>query len=157
MAKPDIRSGLASIARAMEDAAAHYRSGRRDEAEKICTRILKAQPSYFDAIHLLGLLKLDDGKAAAGHRLIETAAKANPHSPQLLSNLGRALSALNRDEEALASIDKAVALAPASFDALNGRGNVLLKLNRADEALAAFERALAIEPGFLVARVNIGN
>jgi tetratricopeptide (TPR) repeat protein len=157
MAKPDLRSGLASMARAMEDAAALYRNGRRDEAEKICTRILKAHPSHFDAMHLLGLLKLDDGKAVAALRLLEAAAKATPNSPQLLCNLGRALSALNRDGEALAVVDKALAFAPESFDALNSRGNVLLKLNRAEEALAVFEQALKREPRLFAARANLGN
>lgn len=157
MTKPDLRSGFASIARAMEDAAAHYRNRQFDAAEKICVRILKAQPKFFDALHLLGVVKLDGGKAAAALPSLEAAAKINPGSPQLLSNLCRALSVLNRDEEALAVIDKALALAPDSFEALNGRGNVLLKLNRADEALAAFERAMSIEPRFLIGRASLGN
>src|SRR5688500_267358 len=123
MTKPDLRAGLASTAKAMEDAAALYRSGRRDDAETICTRILKAHPSHFDAMHLLGLLKLDDGKPAAALRLLEAAAKATPNAPQLLSNLGRALSALNRDDEALAVIDRSLTLAPESFESLNIRGN----------------------------------
>jgi tetratricopeptide (TPR) repeat protein len=157
MTKPDLRAGLASTAKAMEDAAALYRSGRRDEAETICTRILKAHPSHFDAMHLLGLLKLDDGKPAAALRLLEAAVKATPNAPQLLSNLGRALSALNRDDEALAVIDRSLTLAPESFESLNIRGNVLLKINRADEALAVFERALRIEPRLLAARANLGS
>jgi Flp pilus assembly protein TadD len=75
----------------------------------------------------------------------------------VLSNLGRTLAALNRDDEALATIDKALALAPDSFDAVNNRGNVLFKLNRPAEAVSAFERVLALEPRFLGARGNLGN
>lgn len=156
MAASDLRSPDA-IARAVDEAAAHYQQGRLDDADRICTRVLKAAPDWFDALHLAGLVKLDTGKAAAAQALLARAMKLNPQSAQVLANLGRALLALNRDDEALASVDRALALAPDSFDAVNIRGHVLLKLNRASEAVAAFERVLAIEPRFLGARANLGN
>jgi len=156
MAPPDLRTPEA-ITRALDEAAGHYRQGRLEDADRICTRVLKAAPDWFDALHLAGLLKLETGKAAAAQVLFAKALKLNPGSPQVLANLGRALSALNRDDDAMASIDKALALAPDSFDAFNIRGNVLLKLNRAAEAVAAFERVLALEPRFFGARANLGN
>jgi Flp pilus assembly protein TadD len=156
MAGPDLRTPQA-VGRAVEEAAGHYRQGRLDEADKLCTRILKAAPDLFDALHLAGLVKLDTGKAAAAQALLARALKLQPGSAPVLASLGRALAALNRDEEALASIDKAIALAPGSFEAFNNRGNVLLKLGRASEAVSAFERVLALEPRFLGARANLGN
>ncbi|MPZ36410.1 MAG: tetratricopeptide repeat protein [Rhodospirillales bacterium] len=156
MAGPDLRTPEA-IARAVDEAAAHYRQGRLDDADKICTRVLKAAPDWFDALHLAALVKLEAGKAAAAQVLLSKALKLNPGSAPVLANLGRALSALHRDDEAMASVDKALALAPDSFDAVNIRGNVLLKLNRATEAVSAFERVLTLEPRFLGARANLGN
>src|SRR6266436_1696520 len=137
MPKPDLRANPADIVQAVEDAAALYRQGRLDEAEKICTRVLKARSDWFDALHLLGLIKLQGGKAGAAHGHLE--------------------AALKRDREALATLDQALALAPDNYEALNNRGNVLLKLNRPAEALAAFERSAALEPRFLGARINRGN
>lgn len=157
MAKPGSRYGGPQIGPAIAEAAALYQQGRLDEAEKICARILKAAPDVFDALHLLGLLKLRRGKAGAAYGLLNDALKLNPHSPDALSNLGLALAALNRDAEALASFDRALALAPGSFEALNNRGNVLLKLRRPAEALAAFERVVELEPRHLGARSNRGN
>ncbi|MBX9774115.1 MAG: tetratricopeptide repeat protein [Xanthobacteraceae bacterium] len=156
MAGPDLRSPDA-IARAIDEAVAHYQQGRLDDADRICTRVLKAAPDWFDALHLAGLVKLDAGKAAVAQALLGKALKLNPGSAQVLANYGRALLALNRDDEALATVDKALLLAPDSFDAVNIRGHVLLKLNRAGEAIAAFERVLALEPRFLGARANLGN
>jgi tetratricopeptide (TPR) repeat protein len=156
MAGPDLRTPDA-IARAVDEAAGHYRQGRLDDADKICARVLKAAPDWFDALHLAGLVKLDAGKAAAAQVLLAKALKLNPGSAPVLANLGRTLSALNRDDEAMASLDKALAIAPDSFDTINTRGNVLLKLNRAADAIAAFERVLALEPRFLGARANLGN
>jgi tetratricopeptide (TPR) repeat protein len=157
MAKPDLRGNPVALAQAVEEAAAHFRQGRLDEAEKICTRVLKARGDWFDALHLLGLVKLQSGKAGAAYGLLEAALKINPRSSDVLSNLGMTLAALNRDADALAALDQALTLAPQNFDALNNRGNVLLKLNRAADALAAFDQALTLEPRFLGARANRGN
>lgn len=156
MAGPDLRTPEA-IGRAIEEAAGHYRQGRLEEADRICTRLIKSAPDLFDALHLAGLVKLELGKAAAAQSLLARALKLQPTSAPVLANLGRTLAALNRDDEALATIDRALALAPDSFDAINHRGNVLLKLGHAAEAAAAFERVLALEPRFLGARANLGN
>jgi tetratricopeptide (TPR) repeat protein len=156
MAGPDLRTPEA-IARAVDEAAGHYRQGRLDDADKICTRVLKAAPDWFDALHLAGLVKLETGKAAAAQVLLAKALKLNPGSAPVLSNLGRTLCALNRDDEAMACLDQALAIAPGSFDAINTRGTVLLKRNRAAEAVAAFERVLTLEPRFLGGRANLGN
>jgi tetratricopeptide (TPR) repeat protein len=155
MAAPDLRTPHA-IGRAIEEAAGHYRQGRLDDADRICTRVLKAAPDLFDALHLAGLIKLETGKAAAAQILLTRALKLQPGSAQVLCNLGRTLAALNRDEEALAAIDKALALTPESFDAYNNRGIVLLKLGRVEEAIAAFERVMALEPRYVGVRANLG-
>jgi tetratricopeptide (TPR) repeat protein len=157
MAKADVRANPAALAQAVEEAAACYRQGRLDEAEKICTRVLKARSDWFDALHLLGLVKLEGGKAGAAYGLLESALKINPRSAAVLSNLAMTLAALNRDADALAALDKALVLEPGNFEAINNRGNVLLKLGRPADALAAFEQALALEPRFLGARANRGN
>ncbi|MEA2939277.1 MAG: hypothetical protein QOC56_2781 [Alphaproteobacteria bacterium] len=157
MARSDLRADGAGIAQAIEEAATLFRQGRLAEAEKICTRVLKAKSDTFDALHLSGLIKFRGGKPAAALALLESALKLDPRSAQVLANLGMTLAALGRDAEALAAIDRSLALAPGSFEALNSRGNVLLKLDRAAEALAAFEQAIAREPRFLEARLGRGN
>ena len=147
----------ANLAQAFEEAAAYYHQGRLDDADKACTRILKAWPDSFDALHLLGVVRLQSGKAGVALGLLEQAHKLNPGSADVLANLGIVLATLNRDAEALATLDRALALAPNHADAFNSRGNVLLKLKRPAEALAAFEQAASIEPRHLGARLNRGN
>ena len=153
----DQRAHPAAIAQAVEQAAALYRQGRLDEAEKVCDRVLRAQPGWFDALHLLGLIKLQSGKAGAACALLEQALKLNPASAPVMSNLGMTLAALNRDTDALAILDKATALMPGNVEAITNRGNVLLKLNRPQEALTAFDQAVALAPRFLPALLNRGN
>src|SRR5438552_18169749 len=114
MPKPDLRASPAAIAQALAEATTHFQQGRLADAEKICTRVLKARPDHFDALHLAGLIKLQSGKAGAAYALIESALKVNPQSPEALANLGMTLAALNRDVEALGTIDRALVLQPAN-------------------------------------------
>ena len=144
-------------AAALQEAVALHQQGQLAAAEKGYARILKSFPDQFDALHLLGLLKLQTGKAGEAHRLIASALKINPSSPDALTNLGLVLGALKRPADALARFDKALALDPNHFEALANRGNVLLDLGRADEALACLDQVLAREPRHLPARVNRGN
>jgi tetratricopeptide (TPR) repeat protein len=147
----------ADVSQAFAEAVNLYRLGRLAEAERIAGRILKALPQSYDALHLLGLIKLGCGWPAAALALLDTALKRRPGAPEALSNRGLALAALGRDAEALASIDAALAAAPDNADALNNRGNVLLKLARPADALASLDRAVALKPGHFGASISRGN
>ena len=127
---------------ALGEAVALHRQGRLDEAEKVYNRVLKVRRDHFDALQLLGMLNHQRGKAGEAYRLITAALKVNPRK---------------RDGEALANIDKALALAPDHVDAHNNHGNLLLELKRPAEAMAAFDRVLALAPQHIQARINRGN
>ena len=58
---------------ALQEALALHRQGQLAAAEKGYARILKSFPDQFDALHLLGLLKLQTGKAGEAQRLITAA------------------------------------------------------------------------------------
>src|SRR5262249_6735276 len=58
------------------------------------------------------------------------------------NNRGVALQALSRFDEALASFDRAIALAPELAEAHSNRGGVLAELKRYEDALASCDRAL---------------
>ena len=58
---------------ALQEALALHRQGQLAAAEKDYARILKSFPGQFDALHLLGLLKLQGGKAGEAQRLITAA------------------------------------------------------------------------------------
>jgi tetratricopeptide (TPR) repeat protein len=71
--------------------------------------------------------------------------------------LGNVLLTQYRNEEALASYDKALAIQPDFAEALCNRGVSLQGLKRYDEALASYDKALAIKPDFAEALCNRGN
>jgi len=73
-----------------------------------------------------------------------------------LRERGLALMQLGKAQEALASLNEAVRLAPDDYVALNGMGVILLSVNQFPTALAYFERALALQPNDVTANHNRG-
>ncbi|MBI5300426.1 MAG: tetratricopeptide repeat protein [Deltaproteobacteria bacterium] len=69
---------------------------------------------------------------------------------------GIVLGELNRNKEALAAYDRAIAIDPNFASAHSNRGNALSELGRNKEALAAYDRAIAIDPNFTLAHSNRG-
>jgi tetratricopeptide (TPR) repeat protein len=150
------RSGSFNPASALQEAFALQRQGQLREAERLYSRVLKAVPNNFDALNLLGALKLQQGQAGEAQRLLSAAVKANPRVAGVWSNLGQALHALKRAPEALACLDKARVLAPDDAAILNQRANVLVSLERPQEALAELQQVLAKLPNHVEARLTSG-
>jgi tetratricopeptide (TPR) repeat protein len=145
-----------NIGEMLQRAVALQQQGQLREAEKIYSRVLKAVPDQFDALNLLGTVKVRRGQAGEAYRLISAALKVNPQVPDAWVNLGIALHALRRHTEALESFDKALALRPGDAGAFDHRGNVLLAMGRFQDALAAFDQALSLGPRHSEVRLNRG-
>jgi protein O-GlcNAc transferase len=71
--------------------------------------------------------------------------------------LGATLKQLGRNADALAPMQRAVALSPQDAEAQNNLGAALQDLGRFDEAAACSRRALQIRPNFAEAHSNLGN
>ena len=120
-----VQSRPFDIAAAIQEAVGLHRQGRLREAEKLYTRVLKAAPGHFDALHLLGLCKAQNGRMGEAYRLMSAALKINPAAPDVWKNFALVLHGLKRDDEALAALDRALALRRDDPDALLNRGNAL--------------------------------
>ena len=70
--------------------------------------------------------------------------------------LGAALKQLGRNADALAPMQKAVALSPDDAEGHNNLGAILRDLDRPGEAVACSRRALKIRPDFAEAHGNLG-
>ena len=119
--------------------------------------ILARKPQQFDALHYLGLLKMQQGSASDALDLIAAAVKTKPYATEALSSLGAVLTTLDRHDEALANYDRILRIKPNDAEALYNRGVVLSKLGRDPEALASFDKALVIAPASIPASFNRGN
>ena len=93
----------------VEQALALHRQGRLEEAERIYQSVLDIELDNFDALHLGGLLKHQQGRSVEGLRLVAAALRAQPGAADALINYGVILDALKCHQEALAAFDKALA------------------------------------------------
>jgi tetratricopeptide (TPR) repeat protein len=80
----------------------------------------------------------------------------SPGNPRAQYDLGHALEAADRPQEAIAHYEKAVAEKPDYLDALNNLGHVLSVSGRAQEAIPHLQRAIEINPGLAEGHFNLG-
>lgn len=80
-----------------------------------------------------------------------------PHSARAAENLGTALLAEGRMDEAMIELRSAVQIAPNSAEVRNGLGFVLIASRQFDEAIESFREALRLKPTHRRARINLGN
>jgi tetratricopeptide (TPR) repeat protein len=80
-----------------------------------------------------------------------------PNQARAWTHLGAAYVAANRPAEALAPLDRALAINPADHTARRNRALALLSLGRADEAAVIFAALPAREPGEAAEYFALGN
>jgi tetratricopeptide (TPR) repeat protein len=129
--------------------------GRYAELEAAARELIRRSPlSAGFAWKALSFALSRQGKDAL--RALENTARLMPDDAEAQGNLGNALRALGRFEEAAASHRRALALKPDYAEAHNNLGSTLRDLGQLEEAAESFRRALSIRPGFAVAHNNLG-
>jgi predicted O-linked N-acetylglucosamine transferase (SPINDLY family) len=128
-----------------------HQQGQWDEAAWLYQQAMDGDSAAFVPRHLLGILRLQQGRNEEALALIGAALKINPDHAEALVNYGNALKQCGRAEDALASFDQALALKPDYAGAPYNRAILLADLGRMDQALESYARALAIRPDFAAA------
>ncbi|MGB7258487.1 MAG: tetratricopeptide repeat protein [Pseudolabrys sp.] len=157
MQAPAAKPKRFNVQHALQQALTFHHQGRLPEAERIYVQILEFQPTHFDALQMLGVIKLARGQMSEALRLVGAALQRKPHSAQALINHGMVLNALDRHDEALANFDEALKHKANFAEGLNNRGATLATLGRDKEALDDFRRALKIKPDYPEALSNMAN
>jgi len=135
---------------------AHHQAGRLAEAEAQYRKILQAAPRHGDAWHLLGVVALQRGNNAAAVELITEAIRIRS-SEHYYSNLGNALKALGRRNEAIDCYRRALSIKPDLPEAHSNLGNALIEAGDLDEGMACCRRAIALQPRLAEAHNNLAN
>lgn len=133
-----------------------FQEGDLVEAERLCRLILGAQPDYFDALHLLGVIAVNTRRPHEGVELLTRALTVNSEQAQAHNNLGAALADIKNHEAALESYKRALFLDPGYAEAHKNQGAALRDLRSYEAALASFERAIALNPEFAEAHFSRG-
>jgi protein O-GlcNAc transferase len=135
----------------------HHVAGRLAEAAALYQEILAGEPRHADSLHLLGVIATQAGQPALAVDRITQAIALQPDNPAFHVNLGEALRALGRLDDAVASYGEALARQPDLAEAHGNLGIALQALGRLDAARASFEQALALRPDYAEAAGNLGH
>jgi Tfp pilus assembly protein PilF/mono/diheme cytochrome c family protein len=80
-----------------------------------------------------------------------------PQEPSGYADLGAALRAMGKNQEAIGPLREAAQLNPANVQVQNNLGAVLGSLGNFDEAISHFREALSLRPDYFMACFNLAN
>lgn len=141
----------------LREAYAAHQSGRLVEAERGYLAALQQSPDEVDALHLLGVLRHQQGRNAEAVELLRRAVALRPRFAGAHLNLGNAWKALRQFDEAQASYRAALAVQPDFAHAHFNLANTLVTLEHHEDAINHFEQAVRLQPTHAAAFNNLGN
>ena len=123
-----------------------FRGGEYGDARTEVERALALQPTYEDAIRLRARILMVEGDIDGGLAEFRKVMARRPNAVAVHSDMAVALYNASRFDEALAALEKAIALSPASAINLTRAGATAQQLGDTAKALEYYERANAIQP-----------
>jgi tetratricopeptide (TPR) repeat protein len=136
---------MAGIPVSLDSIVGLAQSGQLEAAIRACDAALQAEPDAPELLHLRGLLFTLSDQPAAAIPFINRAIGAGPQ-PRYWSNLGNALWATDRLDEAERAYRNAISLDEGFGDAWFNLGKLLLHTGRLPEAAEALEHVTRINP-----------
>jgi protein O-GlcNAc transferase len=143
---------MVEIERAIE----HQKAGQLQQAEAIYRQILAREPGNPQALHLLGVIALQEGQHGVAQKLIEQAITLKPDYGEAYNNLGLVLQNQGRMQDAARAFRRALELTSADPEILINLGNVFRVRGDLGDAAAAYKQALVLAPDFALAHSNLG-
>jgi tetratricopeptide (TPR) repeat protein len=145
-----------TIYEAMAQGLQHFQAGRLGDAEAAYRQILAQNPSHADALGMMGKIAYQAGRAEVAAALFSRAAAIQP-TATAYCDLGTALAAMRKLDEAIAAYQEALLRRPDDHLSLNNLGHVLLQKNEPRKAAAAFGKVLALRPDDPQVHNDLGN
>jgi tetratricopeptide (TPR) repeat protein len=137
----------------LKEALQKYQSGDLNAAEAI----LVPMNDHPTALHLLGVLRVRQGRLQEAVELLARSVALQPHEAQSQFNFGKVMMGLGRQAEAAEALRAALRLDPALIDAALPLGRALSAQGCFDEAAAAYRQFLAARPGHALAEFALGD
>ncbi|PKU24236.1 tetratricopeptide repeat protein [Telmatospirillum siberiense] len=136
---------------------AHHRAGRLDQAEAIYRRILEADKTHADSLHLLGVVSFQEGKHDTARDLICKAVDLHPDNRIYLDNLAQVLRAMGRRDEAISRYRLALLKSPDDWRVRNQLGLLLGEIGDLDAEAEQYAAVLRQVPDNVDAHFNLAN
>jgi len=130
----------------LNDAVVLHQQGMLSEADSLYRKILRCDSQHVDALHLSGVIALQQKNYELAHAQIRQAVELDPEHAGACYNLGLIYEAQKEFPQAKVSLRRAVALEPNNALFQAELGNVYQEMNRHEEAVCFLDAALEIEP-----------
>ncbi len=145
----------ADIVHPVEDLARLLREhGREDDVHPHAEAAARLRPGDARALVVHGGFLVTRGRAAEGEAVLRQAERIDASAPNLLNQLGIALTELGRYEEALGYFRDEAARKPDSNIAWTNLACTLATVGAFDEALAFYRRSITLRPDNPSIRLN---
>lgn len=141
------------VGRVLQEAFDHYGRGDLPAAEALLSKL----PDHASALHLLGVLRVRQGRLDDAAELLGRSVAIRPSEAQAQFNFGKVLNALGRNAEASQALRTALALDANLFEAALLLGKTLDAQDRTREAADAYRIFLAARPDHVSAKIALGH
>lgn len=146
-----------SMQQMLQQAIALHLRGQLAQAGALYEQILAADPAHFDALHLLGVVAVNQGDASRALSYFDQAIEIDGSNALAHFNRGTARQSLAQWSGALECYERALAIQPAFADAYSNRAVVLTQLRRWKAAIESCDAAIACASAHPQAHYNRGN
>ena len=133
-----------------------FANGRLARSRELCDELLGRVPDHPEGLHLLALLELSNGNAAAALGPIERALRKDRRDAKKHQTRGLILRAHARRAEAAGAFQEALRLSPEFPEAHASLALTQMEEGEFGEAAREFERALHLRPDVYPWRLNLG-
>ncbi len=134
-----------------------HRAGRLDQAVDMYRAALEIAPGHAETLRWLGLAALHAGNPREADRHYVASLRSDPDRAPVLSEHAAVLAALERIEEAIAALDRALTLQPDDASAWGRLGDLLRGREMTERAAAAYRELVRLAPDLAEAHNNLGN
>lgn len=132
--------------RAVLEARRLREDGKNDQAARLIASVVQAEPSHLGALRFMGQLAMHTGATEIGIGCFSRALALAPRSHDILLELGDALIAGHRADEAVLTFKQALLLRPNDGTTFRGLARAQLDTGNRPDALRSFRKTLAILP-----------
>jgi predicted CXXCH cytochrome family protein len=125
-------------------------NGQWQESLKLYKQAVQRNPQFVFALQRLASALRHIGQNAEAETYLKQAASASPQNPITWRELGLTYLALNKQPDAVAALQKAIAIYPDMAEAHNNLGVI-------QSSEASFREAIRLQPDYADARANLAN
>lgn len=134
----------------------HYQAGRVFDAEALCQQVLRERPGYAEALHLLGILKLQSGDAQTALALFTQAVSQDKNNGLCYAHAGDAAFTLGKFSDASHYYQEALRHHHANADVYHNLGLAWARQGKKEAAIVSYRQALSVDSQHASAYYNLG-